>query len=228
MQERGLNFPSQWDDAHYTSLLACSDPGEAPLTSGILVAHYGKGYFVYTGISWFRQFRPACPVRIGFLQIWSHLENENPDATGLPLLRTWRAVYLFVPYLFHHSGRADVRVGEVVPVNVLDYVVLFGTMLGIAVYGMWHTRGRQNLSGYLRGSGNTRWIVIGLSVMATQASAITFLSVPGQGYDSGLDFVQNYFGAPFRADPHRGRISSDLSQTECLHRLRVSRAAIRF
>ena len=81
--------------------------------------------------------------------------------------------------------------------NVLDYVVLFGTMLGIAVYGMWHTRGRQNLSGYLRGSGNTRWIVIGLSVMATQASATTFLSVPGQGYDSGLDFVQNYFGAPF-------------------------------
>jgi solute:Na+ symporter, SSS family len=82
-------------------------------------------------------------------------------------------------------------------VNVLDYVVLFGTMVGIAAYGMWHTRGRQNLSGYLRGSENTRWIVIGLSVMATQASAITFLSVPGQGYDSGLDFVQNYFGAPF-------------------------------
>ena len=61
VQERGLNFPSQWDDAHYTSLLACSDPGEAPLTSGVLVAHYGKGYFVYTGISWFRQLPAGVP-----------------------------------------------------------------------------------------------------------------------------------------------------------------------
>ena len=81
--------------------------------------------------------------------------------------------------------------------NALDYVVLLGTMLGIAGYGMWRTRGRRNLSGYLKGGENTRWIVIGLSVMATQASATTFLSTPGQGYQSGLGFVQNYFGAPF-------------------------------
>jgi SSS family transporter len=82
-------------------------------------------------------------------------------------------------------------------VNALDYAVLFSTMLGIAAYGMWRTRGRQNLSGYLKGTGTTPWLVIGLSVMATQASAITFLSTPGQGYESGMDFVQNYFGAPF-------------------------------
>jgi solute:Na+ symporter, SSS family len=81
-------------------------------------------------------------------------------------------------------------------VNALDYVVLFGTMLGIAVYGIWCTRGRRDLSGYLKGAGNTRWIVIGLSVMATQASATTFLSMPGQGFNDGLGFVQNYFGAP--------------------------------
>jgi len=82
-------------------------------------------------------------------------------------------------------------------VNALDYVVLLGTMLGIAAYGMWRTRGRRSLSGYLKGTGTTPWLVIGLSVMATQASAITFLSTPGQGYESGMDFVQNYFGAPF-------------------------------
>src|SRR4051794_6885167 len=70
-------------------------------------------------------------------------------------------------------------------------------MLGIAAYGVWRTRGRRNLDSYLRGAGDTRWLVIGLSVMATQASAITFLSTPGQGYESGLGFVQNYFGAPF-------------------------------
>jgi LmbE family N-acetylglucosaminyl deacetylase len=61
VQERGLNFPSEWDKTHYTALLSCSDPGEAPLTSGLLVAHYGQGYFVYTGISWFRQLPAGVP-----------------------------------------------------------------------------------------------------------------------------------------------------------------------
>jgi SSS family solute:Na+ symporter len=88
-------------------------------------------------------------------------------------------------------------IGEIVPVNALDYVVLFVTLLGIAGYGMWRTRGKHNLNSYLKGTGNTGWIVIGISVMATQASAITFLSTPGQGYEAGLGFVQNYFGAPF-------------------------------
>jgi LmbE family N-acetylglucosaminyl deacetylase len=61
VQERGLNFPSEWDTAHFTALLACSDPGEAPLTSGLLVAHYGKGYFVYTGLSFFRELPAGVP-----------------------------------------------------------------------------------------------------------------------------------------------------------------------
>jgi Na+/proline symporter len=81
-------------------------------------------------------------------------------------------------------------------VNAADYVILIGTMLGIAAYAIWSTRGRHDLSAYLKGAGTTGWLTIGLSVMATQASAITFLSTPGQGYESGLGFVQNYFGAP--------------------------------
>ncbi len=80
--------------------------------------------------------------------------------------------------------------------NLLDYLVLAGTLLGIAAFGMWRTRGHHNLRTYLKGSAQTHWFTIGLSVMATQASAITFLSTPGQGYESGLGFVQNYFGAP--------------------------------
>lgn len=80
--------------------------------------------------------------------------------------------------------------------NALDYLVLLGTLIGIAAYGIWRTRGRRNLQSYLQGRGDTRWLTIGLSVMATQASAITFLSMPGQGYENGLGFVQNYFGAP--------------------------------
>jgi len=80
--------------------------------------------------------------------------------------------------------------------NPLDYFVLLATILGIAGYGAWHTRHRSDMAAYWKGVGKTRWTVIGLSVMATQASAITFLSTPGQGYDGGLGFVQNYFGLP--------------------------------
>lgn len=80
--------------------------------------------------------------------------------------------------------------------SLLDYLVLAGTMLGIAFYGIWYTRRRNSLESYLRGDEKTGWGTIGLSVMATQASAITFLSTPGQGYESGMAFVQNYFGMP--------------------------------
>src|SRR5205809_7244487 len=69
-------------------------------------------------------------------------------------------------------------------------------MLGIAAYGSWRTRHIRNLNTYLKGSRSIGWGTIGLSVMATQASAITFLSIPGQGFESGIGFVQNYFGLP--------------------------------
>src|SRR6202044_3224985 len=80
--------------------------------------------------------------------------------------------------------------------SALDFVVLIGSMLGIAAYGVWHTRGNRGLNTYLKGDSKTAWFAIGLSVMATQASAITFLSTPGQGYLDGLGFVQIYFGLP--------------------------------
>lgn len=80
--------------------------------------------------------------------------------------------------------------------NGLDYAILLITILGIAGYGAWHTRGRHTFKTYLKGSGDTPWFVIGISVMATQASAVTFLSTPGQGYQGGLGFVQFYFGMP--------------------------------
>ena len=80
--------------------------------------------------------------------------------------------------------------------NTLDWIVLLVTMVGIAAYGAWHTRHNDHLETYLKGSKTTRWGTIGVSVMATQASAITFLSIPGQGFESGIGFVQNYFGLP--------------------------------
>jgi SSS family solute:Na+ symporter len=82
-------------------------------------------------------------------------------------------------------------------VNRLDYVVLIATILAIPLYGLWRTRGRETLGHYLKGDASIRWGTIGLSVLATQAGPITFLSMPGQAYESGIGFVQNYFGQPF-------------------------------
>jgi LmbE family N-acetylglucosaminyl deacetylase len=61
VQERGAYFPSNWDAEHYTPLLAMSDPGEQPLKSSVLVAQHGKGYFVYTGLAFFRQLPAGVP-----------------------------------------------------------------------------------------------------------------------------------------------------------------------
>jgi len=80
--------------------------------------------------------------------------------------------------------------------NALDWLVLLGTMVGIAAYGTWRTRHTDNLNTYLKGSDSTKWGTIGISVMATQASTITYLSLPGQAYENGIAFIQNYFGLP--------------------------------
>lgn len=80
--------------------------------------------------------------------------------------------------------------------NSLDWIILLVTMVGIAAYGAWHTRHTDHLDTYMKASKTTKWGTIGISVMATQASAITFLSIPGQGFESGVGFVQNYFGLP--------------------------------
>ena len=81
----------------------------------------------------------------------------------------------------------------------LVYAVLFGTLLAIALYGWWKTRGDHDLGHYLHGDASIRWGTIGLSVMATQASAITFLSTPGQAYESGLSFIQIILVFPSRS-----------------------------
>lgn len=80
--------------------------------------------------------------------------------------------------------------------NGLDYLVCLATILAIPLYGLWRTRGRETLGHYLKGDQSIRWGTIGLSVLATQAGPITFLSMPGQAYESGIGFVQNYFGQP--------------------------------
>lgn len=80
--------------------------------------------------------------------------------------------------------------------NYLDWIVLFGTIAFIVLYGTWKTRKTQTAEGYLRADNTMRWWMIGISVMATQASAITFLSTPGQAVEDGMRFIQFYFGLP--------------------------------
>ncbi|MBL8863482.1 MAG: sodium:solute symporter [Planctomycetes bacterium] len=80
--------------------------------------------------------------------------------------------------------------------HLLDWIVLLGTLGFIVAYGTWKTRRAATAESYLRGGSDGRWWGLGLSVMATQASAITFLSTPGQGFFEGLGFVQFYFGLP--------------------------------
>ncbi|PYI48639.1 MAG: sodium:solute symporter [Verrucomicrobia bacterium] len=80
--------------------------------------------------------------------------------------------------------------------NRLDYFVLIATILAIPLYGLWRTRGSASLRQYLKGDASIGWATIGLSVLATQAGPITFLSMPGQAYESGIGFIQNYFGQP--------------------------------
>jgi SSS family solute:Na+ symporter len=78
----------------------------------------------------------------------------------------------------------------------LDWVVLLATIFGLVAYGLLTARLHHSPKDILRGGRDLKWGTIGLSVMATQASAITFLSIPGQGYEKGLSFVQNYLGLP--------------------------------
>src|SRR5215467_13581557 len=119
------------------------------------------------------------------------------------------------PRLSHLAGCLSVRLRVVRPrdraphcvhdrllVNVADWAVLLGTLVGIAAYGVWRTRHVRSLTTYLRGDAAIGWGTIGLSVMATQASAVTFLSIPGQGFDdktrllgAGLFLVQRGLAA---------------------------------
>lgn len=81
--------------------------------------------------------------------------------------------------------------------EILDWMILISTLTFIVLYGIWKNNSHKNIQEYLKGGNEARWWTVGLSVMATQASAITFLSTPGQAFHDGMGFVQFYFGLPF-------------------------------
>ena len=81
--------------------------------------------------------------------------------------------------------------------ELIDWAVMSLTLIFIIVYGIWKNNSHKNIQDYIRGGNQASWFTVGLSVMATQASAITFLSTPGQAFNDGMGFVQFYFGLPF-------------------------------
>jgi len=81
--------------------------------------------------------------------------------------------------------------------SALDWLFLSSTLIFIIIYGIWKNKSHKNIKDYIKGGNQSSWFTIGLSVMATQASAITFLSTPGQAFDEGMGFIQFYFGLPF-------------------------------
>ena len=99
--------------------------------------------------------------------------------------------------------------------STIDWIVLFFTLLLIVIYGTYKSRGIKNIDGYIVGDRELPWYNVGLSVMATQASAITFLSAPGLAYSSGMSFVQFYFGLPL------AMIVLCITFVPIFHRLRV-------
>lgn len=80
--------------------------------------------------------------------------------------------------------------------SVADWIVLAGTLIAIILYGIWKSRGKKDMAGYFLDNQSMPWYIVLLSIIGTQASAVTFLSAPGQAYTDGMRFVQYYFGLP--------------------------------
>ncbi len=99
--------------------------------------------------------------------------------------------------------------------NPLDWIVLVASLVGIVLYGVWKGRDTNNIEGYLLAGKTMPWYSVGLSIMATQASAITFLSAPGQAYADGMRFVQFYFGLPI------AMVVLSITAVPIYHRLKV-------
>src|SRR3990167_5662502 len=100
----------------------------------------------------------------------------------------------------------------------IDWIVLGLTLFAIVGYGAWKGRAVRTADAYLRGGSDMKWHTIGLSIMATQASAITILSMPGQAYEDGMGFVQSYFGLPL------AMVFLSATIVPVFYRLRVSTA----
>ena len=99
--------------------------------------------------------------------------------------------------------------------SAIDWIVLAVTLTGIIAYGLYKSRGSKDLDGYFLSNRAVPWYMVLLGIMGTQASAVTFLSAPGQAYTDGMRFVQYYFGLPL------AMVVLCISFVPVFHRLKV-------
>ena len=99
--------------------------------------------------------------------------------------------------------------------STIDWIVMAAALVFVVVFGVWKSRGKKDIDGYILANRSTPWYTITLSIMATQASAITFLSAPGQAYVDGMRFVQFYLGLPI------AMVILSVTVVPRFHRLRV-------
>lgn len=107
-----------------------------------------------------------------------------------------KAIQLLLPSIYFIYSSFIYSCKIIIDMAIIDWIVLLATLLFIVLYGSYKTKGSKNIHDFIKGSKEAKWYTVGLSVMATQASAITFLSTPGQAFHSGMGFVQFYFGLP--------------------------------
>ena len=100
------------------------------------------------------------------------------------------------PLLFYHNPVSLKIYFSLALMSIIDWIILIVTLVGIIIYGVYKSRSTKNLDGYFLTNRSMPWYLVLLSIMGTQASAITFLSAPGQAYTDGMRFVQYYFGLP--------------------------------
>ena len=201
VQERGLYFAEKWD-ARYEPIFRADDPGEEPLARRPARRRAtGRGATSTPASPSSGSSRPACRARTACSRTCSRAGEHERDAAATPTSRRRSSAAgatstcVLLVELAALVARL-LRAHAVGLVSALDWVVLVGTIGFIGVYGAWKTRACSDMEGYFRGGNTLRWPTIGLSIMATQASAITFLSTPGQAYEDGMRFVQFYFGLP--------------------------------
>ena len=94
------------------------------------------------------------------------------------------------------TDRALLLIHQNIFMSALDWIVLVCTLTTIIIYGVWKSRGQRNMESYFLDNQSMPWYIVLLSIIGTQASAVTFISAPGQAYTDGMRFVQYYFGLP--------------------------------
>ena len=155
------------------------------------------------------------------------LPPETYDSEPPPVLGSWRNVYIFVLGLAGAADRPLLFFYALLRMTPLDWIVMIATMIAIPSFGLWRGRGGTTTSHYLLAGKTMPWYAMGLSIMATQASAITFIATTGQAYVDGMRFVQFYFGLPIAMVILSRDRGAHLSQSRRLHGVRIPRAPVR-